>query len=181
MEALSARVRDAELLAGDAEAFGTFYARHEEFVLSLLVRWGAGGELAADLAAETFARALAGRRSFDEARGEPRGWLCGIARHVLSESRARGRVQDRVRRQLGCERLVLDDEAIARIDALSGGEALAALEELPEDQRRAVAGRILAERRYEDLALALRCSPSVARQRVSRGLRTLRGRLEGTT
>jgi RNA polymerase sigma-70 factor (ECF subfamily) len=180
MDAVAGRARDADLLAGNAEAFGVFYERHEEFVFSLFVRWGAGGELAADLAAETFARALAGRRSFDRARGEPRGWLCGIARHVLSESRARGRVQDRVRRQLGCERLVLDDAAIARIDALSG-EALAALEDLPADQRRAVSGRILAETGYEDLALALRCSPSVARQRVSRGLRALRQRLEGTS
>jgi RNA polymerase sigma factor (sigma-70 family) len=181
MDAVAGRARDADLLAGNAEAFGVFYERHEEFVFSLFVHWGARGELAADLAAETFARALAGRRSFDEARGEPRGWLYGIARHVLSESRARGRVQDRVRRQLGCERLVLDDAAIARIDALSGGEALAALEELPADQRRAVSGRILAETGYEDLALALRCSPSVARQRVSRGLRALRQRLEGTS
>ena len=181
MDAVAGRARDADLLAGDAEAFGVFYERHEEFVFSLFVRWGAGGELAADLAAETFARALAGRRSFDRARGEPRGWLCGIARHVLSESRARGRVQDRVRRQLGCERLVLDDAAIARIDALSGGEALAALEDLPADQRRAVSGRILAETGYEDLALALRFSPGVARQRVSRGLRALRQRLEGTS
>jgi RNA polymerase sigma-70 factor (ECF subfamily) len=180
MDVVAGRARDADLLAGNAEAFGAFYERHEEFVFSLFVRWGAGGELAADLAAETFARALAGRRSFDRARGEPRGWLCGIARHVLSESRARGRVQDRVRRQLGCERLVLDDAAIARIDALSG-EALAALEDLPADQRRAVSGRILAETGYEDLALALRCSPSVARQRVSRGLRALRQRLEGTS
>jgi RNA polymerase sigma factor (sigma-70 family) len=181
MEAVAGRARDADLLAGDAEAFGVFYERHEEFVLSLLVRWGARGEMAADLAAETFARALARRRSFDETRGEPRGWLCGIARHVLSESRARGRVQDRVRRQLGCERLLLDDEAIARINALTGGEALMALDQLPEDQRRAISERVLAETGYEDLALALRCSPSVARQRVSRGLRALRQRLEGMT
>jgi RNA polymerase sigma factor (sigma-70 family) len=181
MDALAGRPRDADLLAGSAEAFGVFYERHEDFVFALFVRWGARGEVAADLAAETFARALAGRRSFDEARGEPRGWLCGIARHVLYESRARGRVQDRVRRQLGCERLYLDDEAIARIDGLTGDEALAALEELPEDQRRAICGRIIAEAGYEDLALALRCSPSVARQRVSRGLRALRQRMERTT
>jgi RNA polymerase sigma factor (sigma-70 family) len=181
MDAVTGQPRDANLLAGDADAFGVFYERHEEFVFSLFVRWGARGEVAVDLAAETFARALAARRSFDEARGEPRGWLCGIARNVLSESRARGRVQDRVRRQLGCERLLLDDEAIARIDRLTGGEALAALDELPEDQRRAVAGRVLADSGYEDLALALRCSPSVARQRVSRGLRALRQRLERTT
>jgi RNA polymerase sigma factor (sigma-70 family) len=181
MDAIAQHRPDGDLLAGNAEAFGLFYERHEDFVFSLFVRWGASGELAADLAGETFARALAGRRTFDQGRGEPRGWLCGIARHVFSESRARGRVQDRVRRQLGCERLVLDDEAIARIDELTGGEALMALQELPQEQRLAISGRILAEAGYEELALALRCSPSVARQRVSRGLRALRQRLEGAT
>ena len=38
--------------------------------------------------------------------------------------------------------------------------------------------RILDEAEYDELARALRCSPSVARKRVSRGLRTLRQRLE---
>jgi RNA polymerase sigma-70 factor (ECF subfamily) len=87
-------------------------------------------------------------------------------------------VQDRARKRLHVERLVLDDEAIARIDALAGDAVLAALDGLPEDQQLAVRGRILDESEYEDLARALGCSPSVVRQRVSRGLRTLRQRLE---
>jgi RNA polymerase sigma factor (sigma-70 family) len=135
-------------------------------------------ELAADLTAETFAQALVSRRTFDSARGEPRAWLYGIAWRVLADSLERGRVRDRARRRLGVERLQLDDEAIARIDELTGDVALAALEGLPEDQRLAVRGRVLEEAEYDELARALRCSPSVVRQRVSRGLRTLRGRLE---
>jgi RNA polymerase sigma factor (sigma-70 family) len=171
---------DADLLAGDALAFGEFYARHEEFILSVFMFRCSSSELAADLTAETFARALAGRRSFDRSRGVPRGWLYGIARHVLADSVARGRVEDSARRELRLERLELDDEAIARIEQLTGNAALAALQELPEDQRTAVRGRVLEEAGYDELARALRCSESVVRKRVSRGLGALRRRLEGT-
>jgi RNA polymerase sigma factor (sigma-70 family) len=172
--------QDVALLRGGADQFGLFYERHEDFLLSFFLRRCRGAELAADLTAETFARALAGREAFDSSLGEPRGWLYGIARNVLSESLARGRVEDSARRELGLERLSLDDEAIARIQELTGEIALTQLDGLPEDQRIAVRGRVLEEAEYEELASALHCSQSVARQRVSRGLRTLRKRLEGT-
>jgi RNA polymerase sigma factor (sigma-70 family) len=83
-----------------------------------------------------------------------------------------------VRRRLGMEPLHLDDDALARIDELTGDEALAALDELPDDQREAVRAHVLDERGYDELAAELRCSQSVVRQRVSRGLRALRSRLE---
>jgi RNA polymerase sigma-70 factor (ECF subfamily) len=169
---------DVELLSGDAEAFGRFYERHEDFVLSVFLRRCGSAEVAADLTAETFARALAGRKGFDPTRGEPRAWLYGIARNVLADSLSRGRVEDRARRELGLQRLSLDDEAIVRIEELTGDAALAALEELPDDQRIAVSGRVLEEVEYEELATALRCSASVVRKRVSRGLRALRERLQ---
>jgi len=43
-----------------------------------------------------------------------------------------------------------------------------------------VQGRVLEERDYHELARTLDCSESVVRQRVSRGLRSLRERLERT-
>lgn len=55
---------NAPLLAGDAHDFGRFYALHEDYVLTLFLARGAGAELAADLAAETFARALVGEYSY---------------------------------------------------------------------------------------------------------------------
>jgi RNA polymerase sigma factor (sigma-70 family) len=167
---------DGELLAED---FGAFYARHEDAVLAFFLRRVRRADLAADLTAETFAAALASRATHDPARGEPRAWLFGVARNVLSNSLRRGRVEDDARRRLGLERLVLDDAALARVEELAGAPALAAMEDLPADQRVAVAGRVVQERSYEELAAALECSESVVRQRVSRGLRTLRARLEG--
>ncbi len=171
---------DALLLAGDGEAFAAFYRLHEDAVLAFFTSRVGAADLAADLTAETFARALAGRERFDPALGDAGGWLHGISRNVLSSSLRRGRVEDVTRRKLRMERLVLDDAAIATIDALSDEAALAALTSLPDDQRHAVTGRVLEDQSYAELADALRCSQSVVRQRVSRGLRTLRHRLESS-
>jgi RNA polymerase sigma-70 factor (ECF subfamily) len=173
---------DAALLAGDAEDFGVFYARHEDAVLAFFARrFRDRPELAADLTAETFAAALRSRRTHDPELGEAKGWLFGIARHVLAGSLRRGRVEDEARRRIGLERLVLDDGALERVVALAGAPVLEALADLPDDQRAAVAGRVVQDRGYDELAAELQCSESVVRQRVSRGLRTLRARLEGRT
>ena len=169
---------DPDLLHGDARAFAAFYRRHEDAVLGFFLRRTRQADLAADLTAETFARALAGRRTFDPELGEAGAWLFGIARNLLLRSLERGRVEDHARRRLGLEPLVLDDSALARIDELEGDRALTALEGLPEEQRVAVHGRVLDERDYAALAAELACSESVVRQRVSRGLRALRTRLE---
>jgi RNA polymerase sigma-70 factor (ECF subfamily) len=167
---------DAALLAPGG--FERFYERHERAVLSFFMRRSGRADVAADLAAETFARALAGREHYDPEQGAARAWLFGIARHLLADSVHAGAVEDSVRRRLGMAPLALDDEALARIDELTGDEALAALAELPEGQREAVRAHVLEERDYDELAAELRCSESVVRQRVSRGLRALRGRLE---
>lgn len=168
----------AELLGGDAHAFAAFYRRHEDAVLGYFLRCTRDAELAADLTAEAFARALAGRRGFDAERGDAGAWLFCICRNLLAASLKRGQVENDTRERLGLERLSLDDEAIARIEELHDAPAVSALDALPEEQRVAVRERVIEERGYEALAAELRCSQSVVRQRVSRGLRTLRARLE---
>ncbi len=54
----------------------------------------------------------------------------------------------------------------------------ALIQQLPVEQRNALVARIINERSYEEIAAELRCSKSVVRQRVSRGLRTLRSEVE---
>jgi RNA polymerase sigma factor (sigma-70 family) len=169
---------EAALLQGDADGFAAFYRLREDGVLGYFLRRISDPELAADLCAESFARALEGRADFDPARGAAGAWLFGIARNVLARSLERGRVEDSTRRRLGMERLVLDDEAIQRIGELDHDPATLALLDLPPEQRTAVTGRVLQDSSYDALAAELACSESVVRQRVSRGLRTLRTRLE---
>ena len=172
---------DAGLLSGGAAGFTALYHRLERPVLGYFVRRSADPDVAADLAAETFARVWSERARFDPARGEVRAWVFGIAHNVLLDSFRRGRVDDRMRRRLGMERLVLDGEALDRIAALAAEPlALEALAALPTDQREAVTGRVLDERPYAELAAGLQCSESVVRQRVSRGLRALQRKLKET-
>jgi RNA polymerase sigma factor (sigma-70 family) len=170
---------DAALLTGAPEEFGAFYLRHEADVLGFFLRRVGGADLAADLCAETFARALESRGSFDPARGEARAWVFGIAHHVLAASLEHGRVLDEARTRLALEPLVIDDDDIARLAELADEPAVRALEELPSEQREAIAGRVVDERGYGELAATLRCSQSLVRQRVSRGLRAMRDQLEG--
>jgi len=169
-----------ELTVADPDAFGAFYDRFEEDLLAFFMRATQRAELAADLTAEVFAAALSSIHLFRAELGSARAWLFGIARHELADTWQRGRVEDRARRRLGLEPMSLADEALELIDELGASPAgtLRLLDSLPEDQRAAVKGRVLQERSYDELADSLRCSQSVVRQRVSRGLRSLRQRLE---
>jgi DNA-directed RNA polymerase specialized sigma24 family protein len=49
---------------------------------------------------------------------------------------------------------------------------------LPPPQREAISAHVIDEKTYPAIAESLSCSEMVVRQRVSRGLRTLRTRLE---
>jgi RNA polymerase sigma-70 factor (ECF subfamily) len=181
------RVADSELLrrtiAGEPEAFGVFYRRHESVLLVYFRRRTASPELAADLTAETFAAALASIRRFKADRGPAIGWLFGIAAHKLADSRRRGQVEDRARRKLEMEPLFLSDDDLERVEALAdaaaASEVLArALAGLPDDQREAIERRVIAEQPYEELSSELRCSEAVVRKRVSRGLESMRSVLK---
>jgi RNA polymerase sigma-70 factor (ECF subfamily) len=165
----------------DARAFAAFYRQFERGVLGFFMRATGRAELAADLTAETFARALESIDNYDPARGRADHWLFGIARNVLSSSCRRGRVEADARERLGLPPLFLDDHATDTIARLAASEehATLALAGLPEEQQRAIHAHVLQERDYADIARDLHCSEAVVRQRVSRGLRTLRARLAG--
>ncbi len=170
----------ADIARGDGVAFGVIYRRY----LPMVVRWcwaqTGDRELAADLSAEVFAAALQSARRYQPHKGPPGAWLLGIARHKLLESRRRGRIESAARRRLGLGPLELTDEDLARVEELSSldDSVLALVRELPSEQREAVLARVVEDRSYQELAGELRCSESVVRKRVSRGLQTLRARME---
>lgn len=171
---------DGELLIdarSDREAFGIFYDRHVRGVFTFFRRRTGQADVALDLTAETFAAVLEGLARY-EPRPEPaRGWLYGIAWNKLLDAQRAGHAEDRVRRALGMAPLVLTDAGLERIEALGDRTALDLLDALPAEQRDAIRARHIDERGYDEIATALHCSESVVRQRVSRGLRTLRTQL----
>lgn len=175
---------DAELLAatarGDADAFAVFYRRHLAAVVGYARRATGDPELAADLAAEVFATALASCARYQPRYESATPWLLGIAHNKLRESWRRGRVQNAIRQRLQIAALPLADDDLRRVEELASVGALdlaAELEQLPVNERDVIRARILDERGYPEIAAELECSESVVRQRVSRGLARVRARL----
>ena len=137
-------------------------------------------ELAADLAAETFARALESLAAYDPPEGEQTSgcsgslatsWARAIARAGSSQPHASG----------SAYRAWSLMTSVRRSRSLSEREdqAVLALAGLPDEQQHAIQARVVEGRDYAEIAGELSCSEAVVRQRVSRGLSTLRARLAG--
>jgi RNA polymerase sigma-70 factor (ECF subfamily) len=172
---------DDELLAGnDPASFELFYTRHVEGILGFFARRTRDAELAADLTAETFAAALAGRRRYKPQAGAASAWLFGIAMKKLADYHRRGYAEQRACRRLGMERLELTDDDIARIDALGDNAIASALVEgLAPDQRDAIRAHVIEDQSYAEIAAGERVTEAVVRKRVSRGLAVMRSRIGG--
>jgi RNA polymerase sigma factor (sigma-70 family) len=170
---------DEELLASrELGSFAIFYRAHVDELLGFFGRRTRDAELAADLTAETFAAALAGRRRFRPEAGSATAWLYGIASNQLAYAQRRATAERRARRRLGIERIELLDADIERINTL--GESTSArawLQRLAPDQRDAITAHVIHERGYEEIAEAAHTSEAVVRKRVSRGLAAVRQRM----
>ena len=175
---------DAELLTAtgtNVDAFAAFYDRYETAVVGYLLKRTRDIELALDLAAEVFAAALAGARRYRSQRDCAAPWLFTIAHSRLADSVRRGRVEARARQRLGIrDRIEYGEDELGRIESIvsQSGWATDLLQRLPTDQREAIRARIVDERSYDEIAQELKTSTLIVRKRVSRGLETLRRRLE---
>ena len=93
--------------------------------------------VADDLLGDVWVAAYAGRAGFDPDLGSARGWLFGVARHVLHGYYRKHRLRTAVARAIGIDRPA-DETAVvdARLDAAALGPALrTALGELPAVER----------------------------------------------
>lgn len=179
---------DSELLRRarvDADAFAVFYRRHARAVYRSLACDCGDPDIALDLTAETFARAL---QSVGRFRGlrvtSGRAWIFAIANSLLLQYERERRTEDRARRRLGileATRLHDDnDSVVARVDAEASRVRLAdVLHGLPQSQQSVLRLRIEDDATYEEIAVRLGCSPAAARQQASRGMRRLSERFQG--
>lgn len=174
--ALPGRLSDHELLERD---FGAFYDRHLVAVAAFVGGRVRAPDVAFDLVAETFARALEKRAQYDPTRAPAVAWLLGIARNLIVDGARRGQVESTSRTRLGMAPVELDDEQLRVIEEAGRVDLRQALSAIPADQREAVLRRVVLEMPYSTIATELRCSEQVVRQRVSRGLSALRSNLEG--
>jgi RNA polymerase sigma-70 factor, ECF subfamily len=108
-------------------------------------------------------------------------WLYTIAARRLADYHRRGAVEARMRRRVAMRTPRVSDDDAAMIRLLADDAARTLLDELPAEQRQAVAVRVVDEREYSELADELETSEAALRQRVSRGLAALRRRLGGVS
>jgi RNA polymerase sigma factor (sigma-70 family) len=171
---------DADLLRRslrDPEAFGEFYDRHARAILAFLYRRTASADMAADIAAETFAKAFLSRGRYrEDSSASARSWLIAIAQHTLANALRSNRAGDRARRRLGMERLSVDDLSLERIEELADFAPLRdaikdAVASLSPQLANALVLRVGQELPYSEVASQLGCSEGAARVRVARGLK----------
>jgi RNA polymerase sigma factor (sigma-70 family) len=164
--------------AGPLEEFEQVYLRNVDVLMGYFARRCREPQTVADLASETFVRAMEGFARFDPRRGSERAWLFGIAAHVFArhcQQSAGGR--DAIER-LGGHR-PLDsgeiEELAERIDAGREGAALMRrYARLPIDERVAIELVDLEELTPKEAALALGVSRVAFRKRLSRARSRLR-------
>lgn len=179
---------DAELIVAsqtDPAAFRALYDRWADRLLAYFYRRVMDPEIAADLLSETFALAFARRCRFRDVGAPGSAWLYGIAAKELSCWFRRQDVEQRAVKRLKLEVPELDDESIARIEALADLDAhraaLAnALARIDDGERRAVELRVVGGLGYREIAARLDCTEVAARVRVHRGLARLNRLIEAT-
>src|SRR5580658_5444958 len=108
----------AKIACGDKAAFVAIYDRYLPLVLRWSLRETGNREVAADLAAETFAAALIASPRYRPGKGSVGTWLLGIARNKLRESRRRSRVEDSARRRAGLSSMTFDEADFERVEEL---------------------------------------------------------------
>ncbi len=171
---------DEELLAShETGDFGVFYDRHVRTMLGYFQRRTGDPQVAADLTAETFASAIVAQERYVPTAAPALAWLYRIAARRLVDYQRRGAVERRTQRALSMERVPVGEDDAAMIRMLADDAALTMLAELPADQREAVTAHVVEDRGYPELAESLQTSEAAVRQRVSRGLTTLRRRIGG--
>lgn len=158
----------------DPAQFGDLYERYFGAVYAFAARRSASREMAEDVTADTFHRALANLRQF-EWRGVPFGaWLLRIAANAMV---------DRCRNS-GKELLVENPPEVATEADFDGASQQAQLyklvDELPADQRQVVMMRFGEEKSIREIATRMGRTEGAIKQLQFRGLQNLRVKLTAT-
>jgi RNA polymerase sigma factor (sigma-70 family) len=147
--------------------FEELFEDHFDAIYGYLAR-RVGPDLARDLAAETFTRAYAGRKRFNPRRGEPRGWLFGVAHNLL-----RRHYRDEERRLRALARVEVPRDEGAPHEPLLA-EALSVLS---REERDVLLLFAWADLSYEQIADALAIPIGTVRSRLNHARTLMRDEL----
>jgi RNA polymerase sigma-70 factor (ECF subfamily) len=161
---------DAEAVVS---AFEVIFDRHFDAVFRYLRR-RVGRQRAEELAAETFAQALASRRRFDPRYPDARPWLFGIAVNLLRHEYRSEERKLRAYAKSGVDPLAVEEPSLDRLDAEAAWPRVAAaLVELSPIEREVLLLYAWAELGYGEIALALEIPVGTVRSRLNRARRRL--------
>jgi RNA polymerase sigma-70 factor (ECF subfamily) len=153
--------------------FEEIYRSHLAGLFGFLVYRTGDRELAEDLTAETYARALRGRSRFDRRRASAKTWLYTIALNLLRDHARHANAEARAYER--AELAGRGDNGYAAVDALESRDLVQrALVVLSSEERDAIALRFGADLTIPEIAQVTGEEPTTADGRVYRALRKLR-------
>ena len=172
----SARIRALVELAqhGDTEAFGQLYDRYVTAIFRFVYARVGTFQLAEDITAETFVRALRSLHTF-QWRGKDFGaWLTVIARNLMNDHYK----SLRTRSEFASDTLPEQPDPgrgpeADMLSSLSNEELMRAVAKLPKDQRDCVLMRFVEELTIAETAQALGRSEGAIKQLQLRAVRSL--------
>lgn len=174
--------RDIQLLtraaAGDRDAFADLFERHASVVLGVLVSIVRDRAVGEELLQETFLQAWTEADRYRARRGTPRGWLIMMARsRAIDLLRSRGA---RVKREEAVGTELVGDGAVGPVgtDELEADErrrsVVAALRELPVEQRRCIELAFYGGLSHRQVAERLDQPLGTVKSRILLGMRRLK-------
>jgi RNA polymerase sigma factor (sigma-70 family) len=176
---------DAALLQfvakGDADALASLYARHGSACYRLARHVTANTDLAQDAVQEAFIGMWKSPDSYLAGRGSVRSWLLGMTHHKAVDLIRRETSQQRRQNAQAAEH-ALDpptpqDPAAAALASMRASEVRAALTELPEPQRKALALAYFGGYTQSEIAEMTGVPLGTVKTRTFSALRRLRLRL----
>lgn len=158
------------------DQFERLYANHAQPLFAFLAYRTGDRALAEDLLADTFERALRGRRRFDPRKASEKTWLYSIALNALRDNARRKAAETRALERTGPSAASTDPagalESISQHDEISR-----ALSTLSTEEREAIALRFGADLTVPEIAKLTKERLTTVEGRVYRALRKLRDEL----
>ena len=159
---------------GDSEAFGQLYDHYHASVYRFLYYRVGSVPLAEDLTAETFFRALRSMSSFRWQGKDFGAWLMTIARNLTTDHFKAGRTRlEQTTEDMGTLDSHTEGPENAVLATLTNEALLAALGELPTEQRECLVMRFLQGLSIAETAELLGRSSGAVKQLQLRGVRNL--------
>jgi RNA polymerase sigma-70 factor (ECF subfamily) len=160
----------------NTEDFEHLYAEHAQPLYAFLVYRTRDHALAEDIMADTFVRVLRTNWPFDRRRASRKTWVYSIALNVLRDHLRRGDAERRaMERTRGSAPPPEEDPASAVGERDDLGAALA---QLSEDEREAIALRYGADLSVAEVAKLVKAPVKTVEGRILRALRKMRETLE---